>query len=127
MAADIDDLTVPDDEKLWQRIPPWWFHSDESVGRLRPAKAAFDDDSDGGPMSVVITSEAENPEATLAGHPGFALVSFTAGLARSFGQRIVRDPTPEEPAHALVDGRKTDGIKRRLARAATWVVPPPPF
>jgi hypothetical protein len=38
---------------------------------------------------------------------------------------IVRDPLPNEPAHALVVGHKTTGSRRRWARAAIWVVEPP--
>lgn len=119
-----DDPTIPDEAELWCRIPPRWFHHDELLGRVRPAKAAFDDAPDGSPMSVVIGAEARSPDSVLAGHSGFALASFTAGLARECGQRITRAPTPDEPAHALVSGRKTDGVRRRLARGSTWVVPP---
>src|SRR5436305_11067683 len=117
-----DDPTIPDEAQLWRRIPPRWFHHDESLGRLRPAKAAFDDDDDS-PMSVVIADESRGPEAALAGHEGYALVAFTAGLARACGLRITRAPTDDEPAHAFVSGRKTDDVRRRLARGAQWVVP----
>lgn len=126
MAVDgpLDDPSIPDDADLLRRIPPWHFYFDEKLGRIRPSKAAFEDDGDGSPMSVVLASEAGPPESVLAGHPVFALAAITAGLARSLGQLIVRDPTPEEPAHAVVVGRKTDGIKRRIAREARWVVLP---
>lgn len=119
-----DDSTIPDDAKLWRRIPPRWFHHDESLGRSRPAKAAFDDDPDGSPMSVVIAAEALGPDAVLAGHEGYALAAFTAGLARACGLQITRAPTEDQPAHALAAGRKTDSVRRRLARGSQWVVPP---
>jgi hypothetical protein len=109
-----DDATIPDEAELWRRIPPWWFHHDAALDRPRPAKAAFDDDRDGNPMSVVIAAESRGPQTVLAGHVGFALVSFTAALARQCNLRVVRAPTTDEPAHALVVGRKTDSIKRRL-------------
>lgn len=126
MAVDgpLDDPSISDDAELWRRIPPWHFYFDEKLGRSRPSKAAFEDDGDGSPMSVVLASEAGPPESALAEHPGYALSAITAGLARACGQLIVRDPTPEEPAHAVVVGRKTDSIKRRFAREARWVVPP---
>jgi hypothetical protein len=120
-----DDPSIPDEAELWRRIPPWHFYFDEKLGRVRPSKAAFEDDGDGSPMSVTLAGEAGRPDDALVGHPGFALAAITAGLARSCGQRIVRDPTPNDPAHAVVIGRKTDSIKRRFAREARWVVLPP--
>lgn len=120
-----DDPTIPDEAQLWRRIPPWHFYYDETVGRQRPAKAAFSDDPDGSSMSVVLAAESAGPASVLAGHTGYALAAITAGLARACGQGIARDPRPDEPAHALIFGRKTDSIMRRLARGSTWVVPPP--
>lgn len=92
---------------------------------MRPAKAAFDDNPDGDPMSVLIAAESRGPAAVLAGHGGYGLAAFSAGVARACDLRIARAPTTDEPVHAVVSGRKTDSVRRRLARAATWVVPPP--
>ena len=126
MAVDgpLDDPSIPDDAELWRRIPPWHFYFDDKLGRVRPSKAAFEDDVDGSPMSVILAAEAGPPELALVGHSGVALATGTAGLVRACGQRVARDPTPDEPAHAVVIGRKTDSIKRRLAREARWVVLP---
>jgi hypothetical protein len=120
-----DDLTIPDEADLWRRIPTWHIVRDENSGQIRPSSAAFDNDPDGAPMSVVLAAEAENPQTALAGLTGFALASFKARTARDCNQGIVRDPLPNEPAHALVFGTKTKSIRRRLAKEATWVVPPP--
>lgn len=118
-----DDVSIPDETELWRRIPPWHVHHDVRLGRLRPASAAFDDDVDD-PMSVVIATGAAGPGAVLAGHEGFALAAITAGLARACGLGVMRDPLPDNPAHAVVFGHKTGAIMRRLAREATWIVPP---
>jgi hypothetical protein len=75
-------------------------------------------------MSVVLSSGAF-VESAMAGHEGFALVGFPAGLARALNQIIVRDPTPDQPAHALVVGKKTKGVKRALRDGSHWVVQPP--
>jgi hypothetical protein len=124
-----DDASIPDQAALWRRVPPWHFFFDENLGRIRPSKAAFDNDPDGSPMSVVLAdlvrSSGHSPEHVLAGHPRFALAAIAAGLARSRQQRIVRDARPEEPAHALVAGKKTDSVKRAFAKACVWVVAPP--
>ena len=63
-------------------------------------------------------------DTTLAGFTSFGLVAFTAGLVRVHGQIIVRDPEPEEPAHAAVIGHKSKPLKKTLARASRWVVLP---
>jgi hypothetical protein len=78
-------------------------------------------------MSVVLASEAVEPEVMLKGHEEYGVVAFTAGVARSKQQIVVRDPLPDQPAHALVLGRKTDSVRRALARAARWIVRPPGF
>jgi len=124
-----DDPSIPDDAELWRRVPPWHIIFDENLGRNRPSKAAFDNDRDGSPMSVVLADlvleSNRGPESVLAGHEGFALAVIIAGLARSRKQGVVRDPQPDEPAHALVFGRKGDSVRRALARESCWVIPPP--
>lgn len=80
-------------------------------------------------MSVVladaVTASGRSSDAVLAGHEGFALAAITAGLARSCEQGVAREPLPDEPAHGLVFGRKTDSVKKKLARGSRWIVPPP--
>jgi hypothetical protein len=112
-----DDPTIPDDADLWRRILPTAIVFDESTGDQRPASMAFEDHPDGSPMSVVIAAECAGPGSVLAGHEGFGLAPFKAGLARQCGLGVARDPTPEEPAHAVVIGRETKSISRRLAEA----------
>ena len=79
-------------------------------------------------MSVVladmVTESGRGPTAVLAGHKGFALAAITAGLARQCEQGVAREPLPDEPAHAAVFGKKTDSVKKRLARGSRWIVPP---
>jgi hypothetical protein len=123
-----DDPTIHDEAELWRRIPPWHFVKDENVGQVRPSKAAFDNHQNGSPMSVVladvVTESGRDPSAVLAGHEGFALAAITAGLARQCEQGVARGPLSDEPAHAVVFGKKTDGVKKRLARGSRWIVPP---
>jgi hypothetical protein len=126
MAADYsDDPTIPDNAELWRRIPPWHFVDDRNSGQIRPSSAAFEDDPDGSPMSVILGGEAGDLQRALAGHQGFALASITAALARGVGLGVAKDPLPDEPAHAVVFGRKNKRISRRLAVGARWIVPPP--
>lgn len=78
-----DDPTISDEAELWRRIPPWHVVSDQNSGQRRASSAAFDNDPDGSPMSVVLAAESGGPAAALAGHPEYALATITAGLARS--------------------------------------------
>ena len=124
-----DDPTIEDEAALWRRIPPWHFVFDTNLRRWRPSSAAFDNDPDGQPMSVLlgeeVTGAGRDPVSVLSGHTGFALAAVAAGLTRACGQAVVRDPLPGEPAHALVVGPKPKSVQRRLAKSAVWVVPPP--
>jgi hypothetical protein len=124
-----DDPSITDEAHLWRRVPPRHVIFDANLGRVRPSKAAFDDDEDGSPMSVVLADlvlgSGRGPQHVLTGHNRFALAAITARLARSKKQGVARDPQPDEPAHGLVFGKKTDSIRRALAKGSEWVVEPP--
>jgi hypothetical protein len=124
-----NDPKVADDAALLRRIPPWHFYFDPKLGRKRPTSAAFEDDDDGDPMSVyrlgVIESEGGNTQRVMAGHPGFALASLTAGQVRSKLQTVFPHAQPEESSHAKVCGPKTDAVRRWFAAQAEWVIDPP--
>ncbi|MBE3134204.1 MAG: hypothetical protein IMZ55_12065 [Acidobacteria bacterium] len=124
-----DDLSIADDAELWRRIPPNWWVWNDNLHQMRPTSQAFGNHPNGTPMSVVLAHLLEQrgagPSDVLAGHAGFALASLTAGLARQCNQLVARDPLPDEPAHALVAGKKTGSVRRRFATECRWVVPPP--
>ena len=124
-----DDPSIADNADLWRRVPPRHIVDDHNTGGKRISKAAFDDSDDGSPMSVVLAElvlqSARTPQHILVGYDGFSLVAISAGLVRSKQQGIVRDPIPGEPAHALVFGKKTDSVRRALARGSKWIVGPP--
>ncbi len=125
-----DDPSIKDDEGLWRNIPPWHLVRDDTSGTIRISSAAFDDDKDGSPMSVslaeVVLQHGRNPEDLIRSLPDFALAAITAEVARGCNQGVIRDPTPQNPAHALVFGdKKRKRVRRRLAKAAEWVIPPP--
>lgn len=130
MDAYTDDATIADEAILLRRIPPRHLVYDENLMRWRPSSAAFENHPDGSPMSVlladVLRTSGRNAADALRGHEGFALAAITAGLARAHHQDVAREPLPDEPAHAVVVGIKTQAIRRKLAKQATWAVPPPP-
>lgn len=124
-----DDPSIEDGDALWRRIPPWHQVPDENRGGVRPSSAAFEDHPSGTPMSIHVASDAVaqgyEPKDVLRGHDGFALAAFTARAAREVGQRVAREPLPDEIAHGVVFGKKTRGVRRQLGRASEWVVEPP--
>ncbi len=123
-----DDPTIPDKAELLRRIHPKQWELDENLRRIRPVSGAFDDPSDGTPMSVdlaeVYIQMGQSPEAALIGYEEFALTSITAGLVRECGLGVARQPLPKNPAHTVVFGKKSQKIRRKLAKEAHWVVPP---
>jgi hypothetical protein len=113
---------------LLRRIPPWHFFYDKKLGRTRPRSAAFEDDTDGDPMSVYIRSiieeERGNIQRVMTGHEGFALVSLSAGHVRSKNQTVFPCPEDEESSHAKVCGPKPESVRRWFAAQSEWVIPP---
>jgi len=128
-----DDPAVANEAGLLRRIPPYHFVRDDNLGVVRPSSAAFEDDDDGDPMSVYLTTilaaEGRAASSVLVGHAGYALTSITAGLARTNRQTVHPDPLPEETSHTVVCGDKRSGgkksAKKIFAVEAKWVIEPP--
>ena len=129
----IDDPSVPDDAELWRWINPNWWVTDRNRGILRPSSQAFQNSKNGSPMSVLIAEvvmESGRKPIDVLPDGTYALVAFTAGIARKCNQAVIRNPCPDEypdeEAHALVAGKKTNRVKETLALASRWVVEPRP-
>lgn len=124
-----DDQSVGDEVALLRRVPPRHFFFDPRLGRIRPSSAAFEDDSDGDPMSVyredVIVSERGTVERVMLGHEEYGLAALAAGQFRSRQQTVFSDRLPEESSHTKVCGPKTDSNRRWFAKQAEWKIPPP--
>ena len=126
-----DDPTIYDDNILWRRITKVQCVDDKNRGGKRPSSAAFNNHPNGTPMSVALADvffkeTSNDPNDYIKGHDNVvALTSFTAGFARELGQKIIRTPLPEEPAHAEVPGKKTDSVRKQFAKKAQWIIPPP--
>jgi hypothetical protein len=72
-------------------------------------------------MSVLLREAGMTIERALGSRGGFGIVTFSAGFARSLSQRVIRSPEPDEPLHGEVVGKKTDSVKKQLARNSQWV------
>jgi hypothetical protein len=122
-----EEAAVPDEAPVWRRIPNWpdWTVFDENLGRVRPSSLAFEDNRDGSPMSAFLAGHGNSVADVLLGHEGFYLAAVAAGLLRANGLKIVHDPLEGLPSHVEVPGPKPKRVKSTLAKAASWVVPPP--
>jgi hypothetical protein len=80
-------------------------------------------------MSVVLgdrlLASGRVSSAALAGLQDFALAELSAAFIRTqCRQGVYRNPTAAEPEHALVEGPKTESVKKKMAKQAVWIIPP---
>ena len=124
----VDDPSILNEDILLRRIMPDWWRFDQNLNAVRPSSQAFNDHRSGTAMSVhlltVLEKHGAEANAVLDGLPGFALAAITAGLVRQWGQGVRRAPLAGDPAHAEVFGKKTQAVRRALARHSTWMVEP---
>lgn len=112
-----DDPRIPDAAVIWRRISPAQIVPDGDGERI--SSAAFSDSSDS-PMSATLEAGRTYREA-LADYQGFGLAELTVRQVRSLGEAydVVRDPQPDDPHHVLVKGKKTTGVRKKLAGWST--------
>jgi hypothetical protein len=120
MPTRVDDLTIGDNEVLWRRILPEWIEW-EADGTTRPRSYGFMDRTSSAELSVHIAT-LTNQDIALQGFPNDSLAAIRAGHPRSLGYAIVRDPTDDDPSHALVCPAPKRGHARVIAMQADWVV-----
>ncbi|MDE0118158.1 MAG: hypothetical protein OXT07_16255 [bacterium] len=53
---------------------------------------------------------------------GVGVAQFVAGEAQNLGQQTVANPLEENPSHALVIGKKTKAVKRKIRNASTFTM-----
>lgn len=118
-----DDPTIPDEADVWRLVLPLWMvPGDNGVG-VRPSTAAFDDSSDGDPMSAILARSGRDPRDVVpATSPDAGVVAFSARFLRDAGMELERAPVRAEPDHILVRGRKTKSVRKKLVRGCRWVV-----
>jgi hypothetical protein len=100
-----DDPSISNDERLWRRVHPSQFKPYSGTGPSEISSAVFSTREE---VSVAIASET-TLEVFVANHLEYSVVEFTAGAARRIGCTVVRDPLPNDQAHALVCGPRSNG------------------
>lgn len=132
MAEWQDDNTISNEEGLLRRVPNWpnMVKFDANTNEIRPSSACFSDKDGGEELSVTIETPhlaGGGTYESAAKEDGWGLAKVIAGTARTVSnpsQKLVRNPTPDDPHHGLVVGKKTRAAKRNLAKAAEMVVTP---
>jgi hypothetical protein len=123
MADDRDK--IPDDNHLLHRVAS--FHmvpNDRVPGRRRLSSGAFRLPEMSVDVEEMLNAKGLDWRFSAANDASVGLIRFTAGLARSVGQQVQHDPIPENDAHALVLGKKTDSLQRKLRDGCHWVKKP---
>jgi hypothetical protein len=54
---------------------------------------------------------------------GYGVAAITVGFARELNQEVVWAPLMDNKAHSLVKGKKSQSIRRQLARSCTVKIP----
>lgn len=94
----VDDPTITNKESLWRRVHPTQIKYDTSENPVL-STSAFK--QRGQPLSVDIASLTTLEEA-LTKYSSHSMAEFAAKDARAVGCFIIRDPQPDNQAHALV-------------------------
>lgn len=131
-----DDIT--DEEGVLRRIPNWphQYKYDKNLKRWRPSSAWFSDRKTND-FAVSVTLEKDLLEAGKgieealyldnSKHKGFGLAKCHAGFLRHdlpSPQSIKRDPTEDDPFHALVIGQKKQSTRNKIAKHAEVIIEP---
>lgn len=125
-----DDQTIGNDWRLFRRVSPEWLVPDGAGGR-RLSSAAFQNHPTN-PLALSVHIERVLQDlgmpydSLVAGHSGYSVVAITAGLVRQHNQTVQRVADVADPAHAHVVGSKPGSVKKAFAKAAVWIIPPPP-
>ena len=102
-------------DEFLRRIPPDSVNPDGSI-----MSKAFSNTTNTDGMSVN-WANLSSVEEMLKGYESYGVVSITAELCWKLNQKIKQSPTPENPAHCDVIGRKSQSTRRQFARVAKWL------
>jgi hypothetical protein len=120
-----DDPEIPNADRLFRRVRPNQLFA-EPDGSQRPTSAVFKNAELSVNIESLMVEQGRPPEDTLTGFPNEFLTAIIAGDVRAYNLRIVKDTAPpNDPAHRLILGRKTNAFANAKVRSHHWVVAPP--
>lgn len=104
---------INDEDDLYRRIPHLWYVEKED----RVSSAAFTNDK-----VSVDWARYTTPQKTVADFPDNYVAALQAKIPREKGQKVRHDPIPNNYSHSLIIGKKTESVKRYLARNCKFVL-----
>lgn len=127
-----DDATIVDRDRLlrWVRaIPSHLVHS--SDGSRRPSSAVFKDPELSVNIESVMLAEKRVARDAIPDPTDTFLTSISPRIVREYDAEkseshpIVRDPgPPQDTAHGLILGTKSNAFANAMVRSHVWVVAP---
>ncbi len=121
-----NDRTIDSGLRVLRRIPPGKITKDLAGGPSRPQSGNFENHPDGSGTSVDIWEAQRVPTDLLQdGLEAFGVVSLSIEDIRQLDLGVIRWPLDGNPHHAHLQGRKTGGKRKRLAKLANWEIPIP--
>ena len=119
-----DDPSISNADRLFRRVRPNQLFS-EPDGSHRPTSAVFKNQELSVNIESLMVEQGRRPEDTLTNFPHEFLTSIVSGNVRAHGCPIVKDTVPpNDPAHGLVLGRKTNAFANAMVRTHQWIVAP---
>lgn len=136
----IDDSSILGTDILWRGIQRNKFHPNkpayeyyvyrEKTNKWCPSSLAFQVSSDKSGISVflekIVREKKRGPQDVINDYA--ALAALKTSDVRNLDLGVCKAPLPQEPAHANIfskDKLITGTIRKKLARLAEWVIPPP--
>src|SRR5574341_417986 len=77
-----------------------------------------------GPNTSVNIERLTTVEQTFAGYENFGLVRLITGNIRKLGEDVLHDPIERNYAHAIIPGKRSASVARKLAQIANIVIIP---
>ena len=75
-------------------------------------------------LGVILDQRGFEPDDVLKEFENYGLLRFSVAFIRSLHLGVIHKPTPAEPWHGEVYGKKTGGIRNKLVANGQWVQRP---
>lgn len=111
-------VEILDEDELYRRVPSYWLKEDGSV-----SSAAFQNTSGTDDMSVDL-GKLTTPEVTASAVKDCSVASFQTEFARKNNQNVFHNHMIDNYAHSTVRGKKTSGVRKRLAKVSIIIFTP---
>ena len=117
---------IPENADFYRRLSPDQVVFDERANSYRASSGAFTHHSMSVDVKTFMDEAGVGRDFCLRNHATFSLAQFSNELVRKHGLNAAHDPSPAEqpdnPYHANIIGKKTDGIRNSFARTCLLLI-----